>query len=328
MLQQSLNSYASFGITTVQDGRTSPKDWKLLQKAASEGALYLDVIAYPAIEMMTKEWQPDFQRFSRYQSGLKLGGVKLSLDGSMPGKTAYLSEPYFIVPEGRDKDYRGYTAFSDEQVNAFVKRAWDNSWQILIHTNADAAGDQMLNAVKALGDISGKDWRPVMIHGQAAREDQLDDMKALDMLVSFEMTHPFIFGDYYVESVFGQERGERNNPAGSALKRGLNYTFHNDSPVVVPDVLMTAWVGVNRLTRSNKVIGPEQRVSAYEALKALTVYAAYQNFEEDSKGSLEAGKVADLVILDKNPLKVPAGEIKDVEVVETIKAGEVVWPRP
>jgi len=329
MLQDALASYASYGITTVQDGRTSPKDLALLESAAKNDQLYLDVISYPAIEMLNNKWQPDFEKYKHYQNNLRIGGVKLSLDGSMPGKTAYTTKPYHVIPEGLPLDYHGYTAFDDAQVNAFVKKAWDNNWQIIIHTNADGAGDQMIKAIQEIGEpeLHTRDWRPVMIHAQMAREDQFDQMKKLDILVSFEMTHPFLFGDYYLDSVMGKELGARNNPAGSAVKRDINFTFHNDSPVVVPDLLMTTWAGVNRLTRSGKVIGPEQRVSAYQALKSITINAAYQNFEEDSKGSLAVGKQADFVILKQNPVKVEPQKIKDIKVIKTINDDDVVWPR-
>jgi len=150
-------------------------------------------------------------------------------------------------------------------------------------------------------------------------------MKELKIIPSFEMTHPFLFGDYYVSSVFGKERGGRNNPAGSAFRRGIPYTFHTDAPVIVPDVLMTAWAGVNRRTRSNTEIGPDQKITPYEAMKALTTYAAYQNFEEDIKGSLAVGKLADLVILSDDPLTVDPMTINQIEVLETIKAGETVF---
>ena len=258
---------------------------------------------------------------------MKIGGVKLSLDGSMPGKTAYTSKPYIMPPHGSDPDYKGYPAWTQNEVDKFIKLAWDRKLQILAHCNADGAGDQLLNAIKKLDQSQNIDWRPVMIHAQMAREDQLDDMKKLQIIPSFEMTHPYLFGDYYINSVMGDQLGQRNNPAGSAMKRSMPYTFHTDAPVVIPDLLMTAWTGVNRLTRPGKVIGEEQRVTPYEAMKALTSYAAYQNFEEDLKGSLKIGKLADLVILSDNPLAIQPEKIKNIKVLETIKEGYTVFKR-
>ncbi|WP_167684283.1 amidohydrolase [Parasedimentitalea denitrificans] len=324
-LEMSLQEYARNGITSVQDGRTTPTDLALLKKAADDGDLWLDVNAYPAIELLNEDWNPDFAHFADYQNGLKLGGVKLNLDGSLPGMTAFSSQPYHKPPTGQTADYHGYPAWSGEQIEGFINKAWDNDWQILIHTNADAAGDQMLDAIKSLKDATSKDWRPVMIHAQMAREDQFDDMQALNIIPSFEMTHPFMFGDYYMDTVLGPERGARNNPGGSAAKRDMLFTIHTDAPVVVPDVLMTAWTGVNRATRSGQIIGEDQRLTAYQAMQALTSHAAYQNFEEDIKGTLEVGKLADLVILSADPLAIDPMGIRDIEVLETIKAGETVY---
>ena len=281
---------------------------------------------YPAIEAVGEKWQPDFKGYKDYVNRLKIGGVKLSLDGSMPGKTAFLSEPYYIVPEGKPADYRGFPAFPDEKVDEFVKQAWDNDWRLLSHCNADAAGDQLLAAIEKVGVPKDKDWRPVMIHAQAAREDQLDKMKELGVMVSFEMTHPFLFGDYYVKSVFGPKRATRNNPAGSAHRRGMRYTFHTDAPVVIPDILLTVWGGATRLSRSGRVIGYDQRVPVFGAFQAVTVNGAYQNFEEDSKGTISTGKLADFVILSQDPFKIDPTKLHDLKVLMTIKEDRVVYP--
>ncbi|WP_367990630.1 amidohydrolase [Vibrio sp. NTOU-M3] len=326
-LDEAQRSYASFGVTTTQDGRTTPMDFELLHLAQENERLYLDVVAYPAIEMVNREWLPKFEQYSRYQNHLRIGGVKLSLDGSLPGKTAHLSEHYYVPPHGHDSKFTGYPAFDDKTVNHLVQVAWENDWQLLVHCNGDAAGDQMLNAIEQLGDISSKDWRPVMIHAQTVREDQLDEMKKLNVIPSFEMTHPYLFGDYYIGSVLGKARGERNNPAGSAARRQMPFTFHTDSPVVIPDMMMTVWSGVNRVTRNGKTIGEEQKVTPYQALQAITTNAAYQNFEENHKGSISTGKDADLVILNRNPLKVDPMEIKNIQVMTTIKDGHPVWQR-
>ncbi len=106
------------------------------------------------------------------------------------------------------------------------------------------------------------------------------------------------------------------------------YTLHNDTPIVPPDMLHLVWSAVNRVTRSNKVLGPKQRISVLDALKGITIHAAYQNFEEDIKGSIEVGKLADLVILSENPLSVNPMAIKDIQVLETIKEGERVFHQP
>ena len=164
-----------------------------------------------------------------------------------------------------------------------------------------------------------------MIHAQTVREDQLDEMKELGIIPSFFGMHTYYWGDWHRDSVLGPERAERISPAASALKRGMVYTQHHDAPVALPSSIMILASQVNRTTRSGKVLGPEQRVSVMEALKSITINAAYQYFEENTKGSIEPGKLADFVVLDKNPLKIDPMAIKNIKVVETIKEGKVIY---
>jgi len=164
-----------------------------------------------------------------------------------------------------------------------------------------------------------------MIHAQTVREDQLDEMKELGIIPSFFGMHTYYWGDWHRDSVLGPERAARISPAASALKRGMVYTQHHDAPVALPSSMMIISSQVNRTTRSGKVLGPEQRVSVMDALKSTTINAAYQHFEEKTKGSLEPGKLADFVVLDKNPLKVDPMAIKDIQIVETIKEGVSIY---
>ena len=126
----------------------------------------------------------------------------------------------------------------------------------------------------------------------------------------------------------GPERAAFISPAKAALDRGIIYTQHHDAPVALPNSIAILATQVNRTTRSGEVLGPDQRVSAWDALRSITVNAAYQYFEEDLKGSLEEGKLADFVILDKNPLKVEPEALWDLVVVETIKEGETIYRNP
>ena len=165
----------------------------------------------------------------------------------------------------------------------------------------------------------------MIIHAQTVREDQIDQFKKEGMVPSYFAAHTFFWGDWHRDSVLGPERGRRISPLASILKKGVPFTIHNDSPVVPPDMMRLVWAAVNRITRSGQTLGVEQKISAEEALKAITISGAYQYFEEDKKGSLEAGKQADMVILDENPLRVDPLNIKDIRVVETIKDGEIVY---
>ena len=169
------------------------------------------------------------------------------------------------------------------------------------------------------------DLRPVMVHAQTVREDQLDDMKELGIIPTFFLDHIWFWGDYHYESVFGPERAQNISPIGWALEEGIKFTLHQDPPVKMPNQIFAIHTAVNRMTESGRVLGEHQRIPVMEAIKAVTINGAYQYFEEDIKGSIEPGKLADLVILDKNPLEVDKLEIKDIKVLETIKEGNTIF---
>ena len=160
---------------------------------------------------------------------------------------------------------------------------------------------------------------------QTVRDDQLDQMKALQIIPSYFASHTFFWGDWHRDSVLGPQRAKRISPLKSTLNRQMPYTLHNDAPVVPPDMLRLVWSAVNRVTRSAEVLGHQQRISVLDALKGVTLNAAYQNFEEQIKGSIEVGKLADLVILSANPLRVDPMQIKDIQVLETLKAGKSIY---
>lgn len=326
-LRKTQDYYASYGITTVQEGAASQRDVADLRAFADKGDLHLDVVAYVQHTRLP-ELAPDFAASRTYENHFRIGGIKLTLDGSPQGKTAWLTQPYLIAPEGLPKDYRGYATLDEAQIDRITSAAFARNIQVLMHANGDAAIDQMIGAVSRAEAASGPgDRRPVMIHAQTAREDQLDLMKAKGIIPSFFVAHTFFWGDWHRDSVFGDPRAARISPLKSAESRGLRITIHNDSPVVPPDMMRLMWSAVKRTTRSGKTLGPEQRISPYDALKAITKDAAYQYFEEGQKGTIEVGKFADFAVLSQNLLQVQPDRIKDIQVLETIKEGATVFSR-
>ena len=123
----------------------------------------------------------------------------------------------------------------------------------------------------------------------------------------------------------GLERAEKISPAGSSGKEKIVYTFHQDSPVLEPNMFETIWCAVNRKTKQGITLGKDERISVIEAIKAVTVNSAYQYFEESNKGSIKEGKIADLIVVDKNPLKVDSDELRNIKVLETIKDGQTIY---
>lgn len=319
--------YLKYGFTTAQSGATDPNNVLGFMSAARAGLLKLDVVSYPTLVAVGDNtfMQSEFVG-GRYTGGFRIGGVKVTLDGSPQGKTAFLTQPYFKAPEGQKPDYAGYPAFTDQQLDGFVQTAFGNGWQLLVHTNGDAAIDQLIASVsRVAARLPAADRRTVAIHAQTARADQLDAMKRLDIFPSFFPMHTFYWGDWHRDSVLGEARAANISPTGWALQRGMMFTTHHDAPVAFPDSMRVLSSTVNRTTRTGQVLGPQHRVEPWVALQAMTLWAAYQHFEEASKGSIEVGKRADFVILDRNPLTVDRAQLNDLKVMETIKDGRSVY---
>ncbi|WP_373491760.1 amidohydrolase [Parasphingorhabdus sp.] len=317
--------YARYGITTVQDGAASQPSIDLVRAANAQGLLSLDIVSYLYLQK-PEQILPPAGEFGHYDGRFKLGGVKLVLDGSPQGKTAYLSHPYHVVPDGQKNDYRGYPNYPTDEVNAMVSKVLTHNVPLIAHANGDAMEEIFIDAVAASYSkgVKGKD-RSVMIHAQTVREDQLDRMAQLAMIPSFFSSHVFFWGDYHRDSVLGPVRGARISPTKSALDRNMIFTTHNDSPVVPPDMIRLLWATSQRETRSGKILGAEQGIPIYDALKSVTVNAAYQNFEEDIKGSIAVGKNADFVILSENPLILQPADLLKLKVMQTISHGKTVF---
>jgi len=314
--------YAKNGITTAQDGASSLETIRLMQAADAQNMINIDVISYPIGQNGLNENLDAFS-FGTYEGRVKVGGVKLILDGSPQGKTAYLTQPYYKPPHNESQSYKGYPLIPQIDVSKLVKEYADLNIPIMAHANGDAAADMLIQAVRD-AEIES-DHRTIMIHAQTIREDQLDLMKELEIIPSYFSTHTFYWGDWHRDSVFGQDRAMRISPTNSTLERDMPFTVHNDAPVVPPDMMRLLWATTNRETRSGKILGKQQRISTYSALEAMTINAAYQHFEDDIKGSIEVGKQADLVVLSQDPLSIDTKNLLELNVVATFSRGVEVF---
>ena len=321
-IKKAMDIYARNGITTAQDGASSQETIVLMQAADAQGMINLDIISYP-IGQNGLDQNLDSINFGNYTGRLKIGGIKLILDGSPQGKTAYLTEPYYKPPHSESDSYKGYPLIPQSEVSKLVKRYADLNIPIMAHANGDAAADMLIEAVKN-ADIT-TDHRTIMIHAQTVREDQLDQMKELSIIPSYFSTHTFYWGDWHRDSVFGEDRAKRISPTKSTLNRKIPFTVHNDAPVVPPDMIRLLWSTTNRKTRSGKVLGEEQKISTYSALEAMTINAAFQHFEDDIKGSIEVGKLADLVVLSEDPLSMPVNELLELKIMATYSHGKEIF---
>lgn len=321
--------YLANGYTTVQDGRTDATTLAVLAAMGEAGKLKVDVVAYPDLPMNAKNAMLTGPLMARaYTDRFRIGGIKLSFDGSPQGKTAWFTKPYKEPPVGQAADYRGYPAFPEPgEAQGWVDMAYKNHWQVLVHANGDAAIDELIATVaNAQRAHPGADRRTVLIHGQYLRPDQVEKIKALGIFPALYPMHTFYWGDYHRDSVAGAERAAFISPTGAVLAVGMRFSIQSDAPVTYPDSMRILDSAVNRTTRSQRVLGPDQRVSPEVALKAMTLWPAYQHFEETDKGSIEVGKLADFVVLDRNPLAVARATLKDIEVLATVKEGREVWP--
>ena len=165
----------------------------------------------------------------------------------------------------------------------------------------------------------------MLIHGQFLREDQVDKIDQLDIFPALFPMHTFYWGDWHRDSVAGPERAQNISPTGWLLDRNMKFSIHSDAPVTFPNSMRVMHSAVNRTTRSGAILGERHRIDPITAIKAMTIWPAYQHFEAHNKGSLAVGKLADLVILDKNPLTVDRSEIETIRVLETIKQGRTVY---
>lgn len=316
--------YLSHGITTAQDGMLVSLMAPLYDAFLQTNRLHIDLVLYADY----KEAQTLLNHYQhctmRYRNHCKLGGIKIFLDGSPQSRTAFMKTPY-----ANESSYQGYPTMSEDEVIEAVRFACQHRLQILAHANGDAACLLFIEAVETVAKEYPviKHLRPVMIHAQFLDAQDIKRAAKAGIIASFFVAHVYHWGDVHCENV-GIKRAATISPAATALKNGLLFTFHQDSPVIMPDMLETVWASVQRSTKQGRVLGKEERIGVYDALKAVTINAAYAYFEEETKGSIHAGKQADFVVLDQNPLKVPVDDLRHISVWQTYKNGRLLYQAP
>ncbi|WP_053992860.1 amidohydrolase [Mangrovimonas sp. TPBH4] len=315
----------SYGYTTAQEGRAMENHLQLADYA-KRGKMPIDVNSY--VDYMYPQYMESEWYGKNYKNHYRIAGIKLTLDGSPQGRTAWRTVPYTLPPDGQNTDYSGYPAIADDnEVARIVDMSLKNNWQMQVHCNGDAALDQWLKALEpAVEKYGNNDRRNSLIHGQLIRMNQIDSLKKYDIVASLFPMHTFYWGDWY-KQIIGEEAAMHISPIKTCLKKGVHVTSHTDAPVALPNLMMIMHTTVNRVSRSGDIIGKDERLTPYEAMKCITAWSAYQLFEDDIKGTLSEGKLADLVILDKNPLKIDPMNLRDIKVLETIKEGESVYKR-
>ena len=323
--------YASNGFTTAQSYEATMDEINTMRLASEKKVVSLDLIALPTFEIVDQllKTNPNFQ-FGAYTDGdrgFKVAGMMVPTDGAPQLRLGYFTEP-FLDTTGYGKDWRGFAYYPQSTIDQYAKLAYEKNIQYFAYSNGDAGIDMTLSALdKAIKETGiTEDRRTVVSHSMFVREDQLEEYKDKKIMALMLVNHTWLYGDVY-PTILGEERAENINPLHSAHAEGVRIGIHNDSPSSGPNALFSMWSAVNRTTLSGKTLGSEQRIDPYLALQGFTTNAAYQYKEESNKGAIRAGMLADLVELDRNPLKVDPDEIKNIQVLRTIKRGKQLYAR-
>lgn len=325
-------AYLAAGVTSVHDtglglfGGAGELDAYRL--ALSTGRFPTRVRAYLVQDLFPGLSQGELNPVEAGIAGIgddrfRVGGVKLWADGSIQGLTGCVSEGYACAP-----DKNGMLIFPPEDLARRVAALHASNWQVAVHGNGDQAIEAILGAYTTLGlRPHESDSRHRIEHCQMASEGQLDRMAESGVLASFFIKHVYYWGDRHRDRFLGPQRANRLNPLSSAQARGIRFGLHSDTPVVPVPPLEGIWCAVERMTRDGKQLGGDQRVDVATALAGYTSQAAHLGFEEQKKGTLEPGKLADVAVLSHDPVSVEPPKLRDIEVETTIVGGDVVWSR-
>ena len=343
VFQNARDTYLRFGYTTVQEGSAGAQESRVLSWLSKLGILPMRVNVWLSADKLLARKSdtrvtPVRQRF--FQSDT----IKIIADGSPQGATAYLSKPYF-----NNTDSRGISLHSQDELAELIGHYLRAGFRVAVHANGDASIEDVINAVETLHrtnesldststrtdrsiegqSIEGHEPQLILVHAQTIRIDQLTRLRELGITASFFSSHSWHWGDWHREQTLGEQRASRISPTGSAVRLQLDFTIHSDAPVTSPDPWHLLWVTTQRLTRSGLLLGADERIGTNDALQAMTINAAIQAGLQSRLGSISQGKLADMIIVNDNPLQV--GDVRLVQVEETIVNGVSVYqsrPRP
>lgn len=317
------DEYLEHGVTYAQNAWADREQLEHFASFPADQDPGFDVVILPVGELEPELSEgPDALQWAG-NPHLSLGPRKLMTDGAVQLQTALMTEPYFVP--SHPETPCGISYVDEDDHRFYVSKLHRLGHQIHCHCNGDASADMFLDAVEeALQDAPRQDHRHTIIHGQTLRDDQLQRMADLGVTVSFFSAHVFFWGDRHADTHLGVVRAARISPAASAERYGVRYTIHNDAPVTPTRPIHLAHCAVNRLTASGNTLGEDQKISVQSALRAQTIDAAWQVFQEDKRGSIEVGKLADLAILNRNPLENPQ-QLMATKVEKTIRRGQIVF---
>ena len=328
-LAEASEQYVKTGVTSTGDAGAAerPDSYRAYQEAVAEGRL--KTRTYLMIHEEFYRRNDLGLRTSFGNNRLRLGAVKLLVDGSIQCFTCAFYEPY-VTKETRGLEGLRYT---QERLNEIVAEAHRLGYQVAIHAQGDYGITVAVNAIEyAIEKYPRPDPRHRIEHTLCPTVEDLRRMKRLGIIANFYLFHPWFWGDQHINKFIGEERANKMVPVKTAMKMGIISCAHSDCPVCTPNnpvwpsnPLWGMWCAVNRKTRSGVDIGPQEKLTPMEALRVYTINGAHASFEEDIKGSIETGKLADMVVLSDSPLEVDPWEIRNITVEKTIIGGEIVY---
>ena len=320
---QAQDEYLRRGITTIHDASVSNARgvdiMHTYHQAQLEGFLKFRV-------NMFIQWEYLKDSNFAWQTGggdewVRVAGCKIVSDGSIQGITAALREPYHCDP-----NEQGWLIYEQDELNDIVMTLHQKGYQIATHANGDAAIDAILAAYEnALRAIPKVDHRFRIEHCQVCVPEHISKMRDLGVIPNFFPNHVYYFGDRHRDRFLGPDRVTHLDPIGSAIQAGIKPLLHSDCPVTPVNPLFCIQNAIARVTSSGKVLTEVERVATREAISMMTVNAAYGGFEEHVKGSLEIGKLGDLVVLNHDPFQEAAHELGQIESAATVVGGQVMY---
>jgi predicted amidohydrolase YtcJ len=316
------------GVTTFADLSfgTIPGGYKAYQTAAADPNFPLRTVLNPVIQVFQKpevaakgglDALSEWHKFDNDR--LSFGGVKFVVDGSIQGYTGLFQWPGYYKTFAN-----GIANISQDDLSKWVTEVHKRGFQVVIHTNADEATEMALTALtEAERQYPQLATRHRLEHNQYVTQSQLLRMKELGIATNLFTNHIYYWGDLHYSTFVGPDRAEDMDPAGSAQRLGIPFTMHSDASVTPVDPLFCMWTATARKTMSGRVLGESERITVPQALHAVTLGAAYLLGQDDKKGSIKSGKLADFTVLARNPLDVSSpDELKDIKVLGTIVGGK------
>ncbi len=310
----------SLGITSLVDGGVTLGEWQTMEQLKKSGQLKIRIAA-----RIRPRDVNDFAKINAALSPetgdvwLRTGPIKVTLDGGSTG--ALFTRAYAIKP-----DFHGVQVTSTAVLKEISELANQNNWRMSVHCNGDKAFDILLDTWEAINrkkSIVGKRW--TVEHGKNIRPEQIRRVKALGLLVTIQAA-PYVKGETYMTN-FGRETAEQSSPTRDYLKSGIILAGGSDWLTNPLNPFLHMYFAVARKTKAGNLLGQNQALTPGEALTMHTKYAAYVTLEENSKGTLASGKLADLAVLSHDPLKIATEQIKDIKVLMTLVGGEMVYQK-